>query len=213
MHNARITLRTYINAHTYAGIVTVPVRAQDGAPPPDAPVPDAPEGPVPDVPSPAPPTGPNCSYTGYFAITPNLWQCGPYRKYLSFVYPRCDAVRVSLLTKRQLESKPLRSVWSMRGSIADGVETGTTIKSYMRSNCGTRYLQDVAGTNMRVGAFPSDWVVRPLSDSSIDCFDEVSLFSPTAGKYLSMQGACEGFTLTEDAAADGASFKLIKLTL
>jgi hypothetical protein len=118
---------------------------------------------------------------------------------------------VTLLTKKQLYPKAFRAVWSMQGRSENGTDTPTSIKSYKRSNCGTRYLQDIPGTNLRVGLLDTQWTIRPLADNSADCYSNVGLYSDLENKYLAMDDSCGAFTFVEDATDPAASFSLLKL--
>ncbi len=165
-------------------------------------------------PSPAPSTPstpplPTCSYQGYFSIRPNSITCGPESKYLSYIYPRCDALRVALLTKRQLYSKVFRAVWSMRGSTNNRTGVETSIKSYKRSDCDTRYLQDIPGSHLRMGMLESQWTILPRG---ADCYSDVGLWSKFENKWLAMSDSCGAFTFVEDAEP-ASSFSLLKIKL
>lgn len=201
--NARLTM---ILCNTR--IMTAIARAQN---------PEDPSTPPPEevISEPAPPELPlpSCTYKGAYSIKPNAITCGVYSKYLSYIYPRCDALRVNLLSKRQLSQKPLRAVWYLDGANKNGTETPTGIKSYGRRSCPARYLQDVPGTMLRLGILRSEFIIRPTGDNVADCNSDVRIFSTIDQKYLAMDDSCGAFKLIDDAADPGASFKLIKLVV
>lgn len=144
--------------------------------------------------TPEPPKGPfPCSYTGRFVISPMY--CA--KTYISYVYPRCDSVRVTLLNKKQLKSKPYRAVWTMNGAAFGDSTIQTSIKTYKRSNCPSRYLQGIPGTNMRVGVLEDEWVIVPV-EGSTDCYSSVSLYSPYQNAYLSVSEFCDSFDFEDD---------------
>lgn len=136
-----------------------------------------------------------CSYKGKFFISPLFWNCG--KRYLSYIYPRCDSVRVALRKKEQLRSKPQRAVWKLNGAASgDGNDTAAPIETYMRSKCFSKYLQDIAGDNLQVGDGRDEWVIVPV-DGSNDCYSSVSLYSPTQQAYLSVSPTCDSFSFEE----------------
>jgi hypothetical protein len=200
---------TCINAHKIENMLLAGTAHTQDETTQEEPAPEAGETPAP-IEAPAP-SGPTCDYSGLFAISPNHWQCGSSRKYLSYIYPRCEALRVSLLSKKQLSTKPKRSVWVMNGSVSNGEETPTTIRSYMREPCGSRDLQGNPGVNLRLGFFPVDWVIRPRSENG-DCYTDVALYSPIEDKYLTVNDICSQFTMTGDDFDGESEQQLFKLT-
>jgi hypothetical protein len=153
---------------------------------------------------PEPQQGPfPCSYTGRFVIA----SLGCPKTYLSYIYPRCDSLRVTLLNKKQLREKPYRAAWTMNGAYFGGEDWITTpMKSYKRSDCSSRYLQTVPGTNMRMGTLQDEWVIQPVEGSS-DCYSSVSLYSEYQGGYLSVASSCNSFSF-KDTVGLGEMFEL-----
>ena len=120
-------------------------------------------------------------------------------RYLSYVYPSCDSVRVQLLSKKQLKSKPKRAVWLLNGVVNGDIEVPTTITSYKRNTCPTRRLQDIEGTNLRVGTSSTEWVLRPVGDGK-DC-SLVSLWSVSKEAYLTVSTLCESFSFANSVGS------------
>ena len=162
----------------------------------------------PDTPSPVPsvpeaPKGPfPCSYTGRFVISPLYCP----KTYLSYVYPKCESLRVTLLNKKQLRGKPYRAVWTMNGAAFGDSTISSSIKTYKRSDCATKYLQGIPGYNMRVGALDDEWAIVPVEGSS-DCYSSVSLYSEIEKGYLSVSGSCDSFSF-EDVVGERQTFEI-----
>lgn len=162
----------------------------------------------PDTPSPVPavpeaPKGPfPCAYTGRFVISPLYCP----KTYLSYVYPKCESLRVTLLNKKQLRAKPYRAVWTMNGAAFSDSAISSSIKTYKRSDCATRYLQSIPGYNMRVGALDDEWTIVPVEGSS-DCYSSVSLYSEIEKGYLSVSGSCDSFSF-EDVVGERQTFEI-----
>lgn len=133
---------------------------------------------------------------------------------MSYIYPRCDALRVKLLTKRQLYPKAFRAVWKLDGAYNNGTATPTAIESYKRESCPAKFLQDVPGTNLRMGILSTSFNIEPTtSDATAPCTGDVRIFSVFERKYLAVDETCSKFTLVDDAADAGASFKLLPIVV
>jgi hypothetical protein len=176
--------------------------AQDDAQPAPEPT-EAPEEEAPETPQTPETPSVSCSYSGQFLISPEYFNCGV--RYLSYVYPSCNSVRVQLLSKKQLKSKPKRAVWLLNAAINGDIEVPTTITSYKRNTCPTRRLQDIEGTNLQLGASSTEWILRPVGDGK-DC-SLVSLWSVSKEAYLTVSTLCNSFSFA-DSVGSQQTFKV-----